>query len=218
MSNFEGCLQDILKTDFPNSQHTGCYFHYTQVIYRNIEVLGLSREYSADEEIQSVCRKIMALPLMPILLVMETYDDLHDLILASSTSNYHNRLNQRISKYHPNIWAFIQSIKTIHYNDGCETGDGEEMDDDDYNSKITDENIFNPTLKDSPARIQNTTLSQEQRKHVTSNRMAILSSPQSEKLDRVLKNSSICNNETAAYKIMLPINRRERRREQYQSS
>ena len=26
-------------------------------------------------------------------------------------SGYHNRLNSRISKYHPNIWAFIRCIQ-----------------------------------------------------------------------------------------------------------
>ncbi|CAF1586169.1 unnamed protein product [Adineta ricciae] len=150
MSDFEGCLRDILKTDFPNSQHLGCYFHYTQAIYRNIQALGLSRDYGSDEEIRCICRKIMALPLIPISLVSKAYDDLLNSTIACSrvkydmlrplfnyfenqwmrkvdiqqwnvygmqmrTNNnaegYHNRLNSRMSKYHPNIWAFIQCIK-----------------------------------------------------------------------------------------------------------
>ncbi|CAF4935093.1 unnamed protein product [Rotaria sp. Silwood1] len=92
----------------------------------------------------------MALALMPVSLVLQAYDDVHDGVLESSSTKfnllkplfsyfenqwmknvdiqrwnvygiqmrtnnnaegYHNRLNSRISKYHPNIWAFIRCIQ-----------------------------------------------------------------------------------------------------------
>ncbi|CAF3249819.1 unnamed protein product [Rotaria sp. Silwood2] len=150
MSDFEGTLAEILKIEFPNSQHVGCFFHYTQTIYRNIQQLGLSSEYVVDDEFRNTCRKLMALALMPVSLVLQAYDDLHDSVLESSSTTfdllkplfsyfenqwiknvdiqrwnvyglhmrtnnnaegYHNRLNLRISKYHPNIWAFIRCIQ-----------------------------------------------------------------------------------------------------------
>ncbi|CAF3744495.1 unnamed protein product [Rotaria sordida] len=150
MSDFEGTVAEILKIEFPNSQHVGCFFHYTQSIYRNFQQLGLSSQYAADDEIRNTCRKLMALALMPISLVLQAYDDLHGSVLESSSTTfdslkplfsyfenqwiknvdiqrwnvyglhmrtnnnaegYHNRLNLRISKYHPNIWAFIRCIQ-----------------------------------------------------------------------------------------------------------
>ncbi|CAF4635139.1 unnamed protein product, partial [Rotaria sp. Silwood2] len=151
MSDFEGTLAEILKIEFPNSQYVDCFFHYTQAIYRNIQKLGLSSEYVADDEFRNTCRKRMALALMPVSLVLQAYDDLHDSVLGSSSKKfdllkplfsyfenqwiknidiqrwnaygykyvavfhklvgYHNRLNLRIAKYHPNIWAFIRCIQ-----------------------------------------------------------------------------------------------------------
>ncbi|CAF1570049.1 unnamed protein product, partial [Rotaria sordida] len=88
MSDFEGTVAEILKIEFPNSQHVGCFFHYTQSIYRNFQQLGLSSQYAADDEIRNTCRKLMALALMPISLVLQAYDDLHGSVLESSSTTF----------------------------------------------------------------------------------------------------------------------------------
>ncbi|CAF4921093.1 unnamed protein product [Rotaria socialis] len=150
VSDFEETLANIIKSEFSNSLHVRCYFHYTQAIYRNIQRLRLSSEYAADEEIRNTYRKIMALALMPVSLVLRAFGDLSESVLESSPikfnllkplfhyfenqwlknvdiqrwnvyglklrtndncEGYHNRLNLRISKYHPNSWAFIRCIQ-----------------------------------------------------------------------------------------------------------
>ncbi|CAF1374676.1 unnamed protein product [Rotaria magnacalcarata] len=70
MSDFEETLAEVIKSEFSNSLYVGCYFHYTQAIYRNIQRLGLSSKYATDEETRNTCRKIMALALMPVSLVL----------------------------------------------------------------------------------------------------------------------------------------------------
>ncbi|CAF4569318.1 unnamed protein product [Rotaria socialis] len=123
---------------------------FFKAIYRNIQRLSLSSEYAADEEIRNTYRKIMALALMPVSLVLRAFGDLSESVLESSPikfnllkplyhyfenqwlknvdiqrwnvyglklrtndncERYHNRLNLRISKYHPNSWAFIRCIQ-----------------------------------------------------------------------------------------------------------
>ncbi|CAM4980881.1 unnamed protein product [Rotaria socialis] len=123
---------------------------FFKAIYRNIQRLSLSSEYAADEEIRNTYRKIMALALMPVSLVLRAFGDLSESVLESSPikfnllkplfhyfenqwlknvdiqrwnvyglklrtndncEGYHNRLNLRISKYHPNSWAFIRCIQ-----------------------------------------------------------------------------------------------------------
>ncbi|CAF2727901.1 unnamed protein product [Rotaria sp. Silwood2] len=150
MSDFEGSLLEVLKSEFPNSQHRGCYFHHNQAIYRNIQKLGLSSAYVDDDQIRIICRKLMALALLPLSLVIEAFDNLYDSVLESSSTTfklleplfkyfenqwiktveikrwnaygiqmrtnnncegYHNRLNSRVCKYHPNIWTFIRCIQ-----------------------------------------------------------------------------------------------------------
>ncbi|CAF4091623.1 unnamed protein product [Rotaria sordida] len=150
MSDFEGSLVEVLKSEFPNSQHCGCYFHHNQAIYRNIQKLGLSSTYVDDEQIRIICRKLMALASLPLSLDIKAFDNLYDSVLESSSTTfklleplftyfenqwikaveikrwnaygiqmrtnnncegYHNRLNSRICKYHPNIWIFIRCIQ-----------------------------------------------------------------------------------------------------------
>ncbi|CAF4051626.1 unnamed protein product [Rotaria sordida] len=102
MSDFEGTLAEVLKAEFPNSEHVGCFFHYTQSIYRNIQQLGLSSQYARDDEFRNTCRKLMALALMPISLVLQSYDDVHDGVLESSSTKFN--LLKPLFTYFENQW------------------------------------------------------------------------------------------------------------------
>ena len=48
------------------AMHHGCFFHYCQSLYRQIQSLGLSTAYLEDEDIRLACRSTMALALLPI--------------------------------------------------------------------------------------------------------------------------------------------------------
>ncbi|CAF1603396.1 unnamed protein product [Adineta ricciae] len=65
VSDFELALVSAVHTEFPNSLHSGCYFHFLQAIHRNIANLGLASEYKENETIREQCRQLMALSLMP---------------------------------------------------------------------------------------------------------------------------------------------------------
>ncbi|CAF4181989.1 unnamed protein product, partial [Rotaria sordida] len=66
MSDFETSLIPAVSAEFHESAHKGCYFHFNQCMYRRIQLLGLATAYSQDESVRSCCRKLMALPLLPI--------------------------------------------------------------------------------------------------------------------------------------------------------
>jgi hypothetical protein len=55
-----------LDLQFPNTRHIGCYFHFTQTIHRQIQILGLATIYRDEEHARSSVRKLMALPLVPL--------------------------------------------------------------------------------------------------------------------------------------------------------
>jgi hypothetical protein len=48
------------------SNHKGCYYHYSQCLYRRIQSTGLATAYSEDESVRGCCKKLMALPLLPV--------------------------------------------------------------------------------------------------------------------------------------------------------
>ncbi|CAF2855277.1 unnamed protein product [Rotaria sp. Silwood2] len=150
ISDFEQGLGEAISREFPNSNHIGCYFHFTQAVYRHIQQLGLSSAYINDDNIRMICRKLMALALLPSSVVLKSFEDLYEIVLLASSSElrllgplfdyfenywikkidinkwnvygirirtnsnaegFHNRLNLRIAKYHPNIWTFIRCIQ-----------------------------------------------------------------------------------------------------------
>ncbi|CAF1377342.1 unnamed protein product [Rotaria magnacalcarata] len=145
MTGFESGSISAVKAEFPGSKHITCYFHFCQSTYRNIQFLGLQQQYASDETLRGLCRKLMALPLMPRDRVSNSFDEIQEAanILSglpmtrlieyfnnnwmldielwnvfgfdSRTNNvcegYHNRLNSRICRNHPNVWDLINFMK-----------------------------------------------------------------------------------------------------------
>jgi hypothetical protein len=54
--------------------HIGCYFHFTNAIYRQIQHLHLTTIYRDDEKARSTARKLMALPLIPLDYIEDAFD------------------------------------------------------------------------------------------------------------------------------------------------
>jgi hypothetical protein len=52
MSDFETGLIPAVATAFPTALHKGCYFHFTQAIFRNVQQLGLAPAYMAQDNIR----------------------------------------------------------------------------------------------------------------------------------------------------------------------
>ncbi|CAF4388334.1 unnamed protein product, partial [Rotaria sp. Silwood2] len=65
-SDFEKSLIKAVSNKFSSTYHSGCYFHFSQCIYRKIQSLGLSTLYRDDEDVRSTCRQLMALPFLPM--------------------------------------------------------------------------------------------------------------------------------------------------------
>ncbi|CAF4646427.1 unnamed protein product [Rotaria socialis] len=148
LSDFESGLISAIANEFSAAVHNGCFFHYTQAIFRRIRALGLTTLYFQNSEIRSCCRKLMALALLPIDKIESSFhslrvksstmvnQELHQLFLYfnhqwlvnvplkiwnvygchhrtnNNCEGFHNRLNQRIQKSHPNIWMFIKLLQT----------------------------------------------------------------------------------------------------------
>jgi hypothetical protein len=86
--------------------HSGCFFHYNQAIYRRIQQLGLTVAYSEDEHIRSVCRQLMALPLLPLDQVEHAFYNLR----ASLDASVKKQLRQ-LFLYFDNYWMTGVSLE-----------------------------------------------------------------------------------------------------------
>ena len=52
MTDFEQAMMDAIAEEFPGAQSRGCLFHYTQALWRKIQVLGLQEDYNEGGELQ----------------------------------------------------------------------------------------------------------------------------------------------------------------------
>ncbi|KAG0439352.1 hypothetical protein DMUE_2486 [Dictyocoela muelleri] len=90
MSSFSG-LNDI----FPNTKIQGCFFHFNQILFRNIQKMGLTVEYQRNSFLREAYRMIISLSCVPI----EEFEKQVELLDKYFISNmkYHEILSVRVS-------------------------------------------------------------------------------------------------------------------------
>jgi len=64
--DFEQAAIRAVHEEFPDANVKGCFFHFTQAIWRKVEDLGLAGLYNEDEHIQQWDRRAAGLPLLPV--------------------------------------------------------------------------------------------------------------------------------------------------------
>ncbi len=50
MTDFEHALRQAIQLSFPGARVKGCYYHYTQALWRKVQTLGLQVEYSENKK------------------------------------------------------------------------------------------------------------------------------------------------------------------------
>ena len=63
--DYESAVQNAARAAFPGVDVRGCFFHYTQCIWRKVQNTGLQIPYQDDEAITKLVRRAAVLPLVP---------------------------------------------------------------------------------------------------------------------------------------------------------
>ncbi|XP_067676265.1 uncharacterized protein [Haliotis asinina] len=63
--DFERAAHNAVRGVFPAASVRGCFFHYTQCIWRRVQKEGLASDYKEDGEVKKLVRRAAALPLVP---------------------------------------------------------------------------------------------------------------------------------------------------------
>ncbi|XP_041354461.1 uncharacterized protein LOC121372235 [Gigantopelta aegis] len=81
-----------VETEFPHAEVKGCFFHFTQAIWRKTQELGLAVLYKEDPAVQTWIRRAAGLPLLPIAQVqdawLEAMNDGPDVPQAEAFNDY----------------------------------------------------------------------------------------------------------------------------------
>ena len=65
MSNFESSLILSIAIQLPGSKHKGCFYHFSQAIWRKVQSPGNQIEYLHNDQIRVFIREMMALAFIP---------------------------------------------------------------------------------------------------------------------------------------------------------
>ena len=64
--DFELAMIRALTAELPATTIRGCFFHYTQCVWRKVQELGLVTTYRLGEGVRVLIRRLAALPLLPV--------------------------------------------------------------------------------------------------------------------------------------------------------
>ncbi|XP_077287951.1 uncharacterized protein LOC143912539 [Arctopsyche grandis] len=124
MTDFEVAVINAIRTELPLTVHRGCFFHFSQCIFRRIQESGLQIRYREDPELALTLKMLPALEFVPANEVVPTFEYL------VNTSTFPEEIQRvvdisgirhishtkcgtalQVSADHPNIWKFISALK-----------------------------------------------------------------------------------------------------------
>lgn len=80
MIDFEAAAIRAISNEFPETEVRGCFFHFTQCIWRQIQHLGLATRYSNDADFARQLRQLSALAFVPVKDVKDSFKTLKKIL------------------------------------------------------------------------------------------------------------------------------------------
>ena len=100
ITDFEVGLQTAVQNELPATTISGCYFHFTQALWRKIQDLGLSGPYRQKQRLKGVFRKVMAFGYLPQLVMRMNFKNLTN-----------ERRTRRLINQYPALMDFFAYVR-----------------------------------------------------------------------------------------------------------
>ena len=101
MSDFEIAFLNACQKTFPTTQPKGCYFHFSQCIWRKIqETPEIAEKYKVDDEFALELRQLLALSFVPVTDVVASFD----ILMETPFFTENERLLMPLIHYYEDIW------------------------------------------------------------------------------------------------------------------
>ena len=110
MTDFELPLVQSLELQFPSACIHGCYFHFTQCLWRKVQSLGLVEEYKEDGSIRQFIQKSATIAFVPSNFVRVAWDGLKTEIPDDDKmKNYSDYFDQNWmnGQFKPCMWNYF---------------------------------------------------------------------------------------------------------------
>ena len=113
--DFEISLWRAFPKVYPGVKLQGCSFHWTQAVWRKIQLLGLQQQYMSDISTHDFCRKLMALPFLPAEHIEHAFRNLVEHVSSGTELELATYIDTTwiSGNWHPNDWCiFNQAVRT----------------------------------------------------------------------------------------------------------
>lgn len=107
--DFEKAIINAINATMPNTIVSGCYFHLTQSLWRNVQTKGLVSLYDQEKSVRLVIRRLMALPFVPKNQTIKVFQ----LISNSSPEELKDYLNYFETYYIGNLKVGSKSCRLV---------------------------------------------------------------------------------------------------------
>ncbi|CAF1048324.1 unnamed protein product [Rotaria sp. Silwood1] len=123
ISDYEEAWLLAVEKMLPTVSRLGCWFHFTQACYRNIQKLGLSSLYDDDSDIRLMLRKFLALALLSQDQIKTCFKQLCKNIDPRLQSFIEYFKQQWMIDMRPHLWCVADSpIRTNNSSEGNKCG------------------------------------------------------------------------------------------------
>ncbi|XP_069118596.1 uncharacterized protein [Argopecten irradians] len=111
--DLETAAQNAIRSVFPAATLKGCFFHFTQCIWRKAQQTGLQQLYADNDDIRRLLRQAAALPLVPLNHIEDVWfhalNDLEDADVPHDTTAFTDYvITQWIVRDQP-LWNHFES-------------------------------------------------------------------------------------------------------------
>ena len=100
VTDYESGIIPAIKKIFFVPQHNGCWFHFSQRIYRKFQDQGLALAYQQNPSVQNVARRLFSLPFIPPNKIPQAFN------------SYENTIRNIYNDY-PNLEQIINYVKNF---------------------------------------------------------------------------------------------------------
>ena len=76
LTDFESATVKAFHIQYPNTTQRGCFFHFTQCLYRKIQANGLQQKYATDANFALMMRMLSAVAFIPVTEVVAAFEKL----------------------------------------------------------------------------------------------------------------------------------------------
>lgn len=105
--DFEMATLNAVKRNFPLSEVHGCFFHFSQNIWRHIQNVGLQNVYNNDEDFALNLRYLIALAFVPVDNVENAYEELVSTEFYSEPNEHKDKIESLLDYFQSTyVYAF----------------------------------------------------------------------------------------------------------------